>query len=248
MGSLEQAVVVVTGASRGIGRAIAEELGFAGAKVVVNYIKSKDAAEVLVSRLQQGGTESLAIQADVSDPLQAVRLIEETIQRLSRIDVLVNNAGINLDHSIKKLTTEEWDRVIADDLSSCFYTVKAALPYFLQQKSGKIINISSMNGEVASFGQANYTAAKAGIIGFTRTAALELAHSNVTVNAVCPGYIATEMFESIPEKSKEAIIARIPLGRPGRPDEVARGVRYLIVDGEYITGTTLDINGGAFMH
>jgi acetoacetyl-CoA reductase len=132
-----------------------------------------------------------------------------------------------------------------DDLSSCFYTVKAALPYFLQQKSGKI---SSMNGEVGSFGQANYTAAKAGIIGFTRTAALELAHSNITVNAVCPGYIATEMFESIPEKTKEAIIARIPLGRPGSPEEVARGVRYLIVDGDYITGATLDINGGAFMH
>ena len=248
MGSLEQAVVVVTGASRGIGRAIAEELGFAGAKVVVNYVKSKDAAEDLVTMLQQSGKESIAIQADVSDPQQAARLIEETIQRFSRIDVLVNNAGINLDHSIKKLTTEEWDKVIVDDLSSCFYTVKAALPYFLQQKSGKIINLSSMNGEVGSFGQANYTAAKAGIIGFTRTAALELAHSNSTVNAACPGYIATEMFESIPEKTKEAIIARIPLGRPGSPEEVARGVRYLIVDGDYITGATLDINGGAFMH
>lgn len=179
MGSLEQAVIVVTGASRGIGRAIAEELGFAGAKVVVNYVQSKDAAEDLVTRLQQSGTESIAIQADVSDPQQAARLIEETVQRFSRIDVLVNNAGI---------------------------------------------------------------------IGFTRTAALELAHSNITVNAVCPGYIATEMYESIPEKTKEAIIARIPLGRPGRPEEVARGVRYLIVDGDYITGTTLDINGGAFMH
>lgn len=248
MGSLQGAVVVVTGASRGIGHAIAEELGLSGAKVVVNYVKSKVAADDLVNTLEQSGTESIAIQADVSDPQQATRLIEETIQRFGRIDVLVNNAGINLDHSIKKLTIEEWDRVITDDLSSCFYTVKAALPYFLEQKSGKIINISSMNGEVASFGQANYTAAKAGIIGFTRTVALELAHSNITVNAVCPGYIETEMYESIPEKTKEAIVARIPLGRPGRPAEVARGVRYLIVDGDYITGATLDINGGAFMH
>jgi len=247
MGSLEGAVVVVTGAARGIGHAIAEELGLAGAKVVVNYAKSKEAAEELVTRLQQSGTESIANQADVSDPEQAARLIEETIQRFGRIDVLVNNAGINVDRSMKNLSTDDWNKVIQNDLNGSFYTVKAALPYFMQQKSGKIINISSMNGQVASFGQANYTAAKAGIIGFTKTAALELARSNVTVNAICPGYIATEMYETIPEKTKEAIIARIPLGRAGTPQDIARGVRYLIVDGDYITGATLNINGGAFM-
>ena len=247
MGSLEGSVVVVTGAARGIGRAIAEELGSAGAKVVVNYAKSKDAAEDLVTRLQQSGTESIAIQADISDPQQAAGLIEETIQRFGRIDVLVNNAGINLDRSMKNLSTDDWNKVIQNDLNGCFYTVKAALPYFMQQKSGKIINISSMNGQIASFGQANYAAAKAGIIGFTKTAALELARSNVTVNAICPGYIETEMYKTIPEQTKEAIIARIPLGRPGRPEEIARGVRYLIVDGDYITGATLNINGGAFM-
>jgi len=247
MGSLEGAVVVVTGAARGIGHAIAEELGLAGAKVVVNYTKSKEAAEELVTRLQQSGTESIAIQADVSDPEQAARLIEETFQRFGRIDVLVNNAGINVDRSMKNLSTDDWNKVIQNDLNGSFYTVKAALPYFMQQKSGKIINISSMNGQVASFGQANYTAAKAGIIGFTKTAALELARSNVTVNAICPGYIATEMYETIPEKTKEAIIARIPLGRAGTPQDIARGVRYLIVDGDYITGATLNINGGAFM-
>jgi len=247
MGSLEGAVVVVTGAARGIGHAIAEELGLAGAKVVVNYTKSKEAAEELVTRLQQSGTESIAIQADVSDPEQADRLIEETFKRFGRIDVLVNNAGINVDRSMKNLSTDDWNKVIQNDLNGSFYTVKAALPYFMQQKSGKIINISSMNGQVASFGQANYTAAKAGIIGFTKTAALELARSNVTVNAICPGYIATEMYETIPEKTKEAIIARIPLGRAGTPQDIARGVRYLIVDGDYITGATLNINGGAFM-
>jgi len=247
MGSLEGAVVVVTGAARGIGRAIAEELGLAGAKVVVNYVKSKEAAEELATRLQQSGTESIAIQADVSDPEQATRLIEETIQRFGRIDVLVNNAGINVDRSMKNLSMDDWNKVIQNDLNGSFYTVKAALPYFMQQKSGKIINISSMNGQVASFGQANYTAAKAGIIGFTKTAALELARSNVTVNAICPGFIGTEMWDGMPDKVKDAVLARIPLGRVGTPQEVARAVRYLIVDGDYITGATLNINGGAFM-
>jgi acetoacetyl-CoA reductase len=247
MGSLEGAVIVVTGAARGIGHAIAEELGLAGAKVIVNYAKSKEAAEDLVVKLQQRGTESIAIQADISDPQQAYRLIEETIQRFRRIDVLVNNAGINIDRSMKNLSVEDWSKVIQNDLSGSFYTVKAALPYFMQQKSGKIINISSMNGQVASFGQANYSAAKAGIIGFTKTAALELARSNVTVNAVCPGFIETEMWDGMPEKVKDAVLARIPLGRVGTPLEVARAVRYLIVDGDYITGATLNINGGAFM-
>jgi acetoacetyl-CoA reductase len=248
MGSLEGAVVIVTGASRGIGHAIAEELGQARAKVVVNYSKSKGPAEDLVATLQRSGSpESVAIQADVSDPEQAARLIEETIQRFGRIDVLVNNAGINIDRSMKNLSIEDWSKVIQNDLSGSFYTLKAALPYFTQQKSGKIINISSMNGQIASFGQANYSAAKAGVIGFTRTAALELARSNVTVNAVCPGFIGTEMWDGMPDKVKEAVLARIPLGRVGTPQEVARAIRYLIVDGDYITGATLNINGGAFM-
>jgi len=248
MGSLEGAVVVVTGSSRGIGRAIAEELGSAGAKVVVNYAKSKEAAEDLVAKLQQSGTsESVAIQADVSDPEQAARLIEETIQRFGRIDVLVNNAAINIDRTMKNLSTDEWDTVIKADLNSYFYTVRAALPHFMQQKSGTIINISSMNALMGSFGQANYTAAKAGILGFTKTAALELARYNVTVNAICPGYVATEMYQAIPDKTKEAILARIPLGRAGTPQEVAHAVRYLIVDGDYYTGETLNMNGGAYM-
>src|SRR5437667_3415495 len=247
MGTIKGAVVVVTGAGRGIGRAIAEELGHEGARVVVNYAKSKEAAEDLVARLQEDGLEALAVQADVSDVAQATRLIEEAVKRFGRIDVLVNNAGINIDRSLKNLAAEEWNKVIQVDLNSYFYTVKAALFYFMEQKSGKIINISSMNGQAGSFGQANYSAAKAGIIGFTKTAALELARLNVTVNAICPGYIATEMFETIPEKQKEAILARIPLGRPGTTREVARAVRYLIVDGDYYTGETLSMNGGAYM-
>ncbi len=248
MATLEDAVVVVTGASRGIGHAVAEELGQGGAKVVVNYVRSKGLAEELAAKLQQNGSpQAVAIQADVSDPEQAARLIEETIQRFGRIDVLVNNAGINIDRTMKNLSVEDWNKVIQNDLSGTFYTVKAALPYFMQQKSGKIINISSVNGQIASFGQANYSAAKAGIIGFTRTAALELARSNVTVNAICPGFISTEMWEGMPDKVKETVLARIPLGRVGTSHEVARAVRYLIVDGDYITGTTLNINGGLYM-
>jgi len=247
MGSLDGAVVVITGSSRGIGRAIAEELGQAGTRVIVNYHQSSEAAEVVVSRLKQSGSEAVAIRADVSDPEQAANLIEETFQLFGRIDVLVNNAAINTDRTMKNLSTDDWDTVINADLSSYFYTVRAALPHFIQQKSGKIINISSMNAESGSFGQANYSAAKAGIIGFTKTAALELARYNVTVNAICPGYIATEMFEVVPEKTKEAILARIPLGRAGTPQEVARAVRYLIVDGDYFTGETHNMNGGAYM-
>src|SRR5947209_4392524 len=248
MGTIDGAVVVVTGGARGIGRAIAEELGREGARVVVNYAKSKEAAEDLVAQLQQNGSPgAVAIQADVSDATQAAKLIEETLQQFGRIDVLVNNAGINVDRSLKNLTPEDWDKVIKNDLSSYFYTTKAALPHFTQQKSGKIINISSVIGQMGNFGQANYAAAKAGIIGFTKTAALELARSNVTVNAICPGFIATEMFEAIPEKPKEAILARIPLGRAGKPQEVARAVRYLIVDGDYITGESLNINGGLYL-
>jgi len=247
LGSLEGAVVVITGSSRGIGRAIAEDLGQAGAKVIVNYHQSREAAEDVVARLKQSGSESVAIRADVSDPMQAARLIEETLQLFGRIDVLVNNAAINIDRTLKNLSTDDWDTVIKADLSSYFYTVRAAIPYFIQQKSGKIINISSMNAELGNFGQANYTAAKAGIIGFTKTAAIELARYNVTVNAICPGYIATEMYDAIPEKTKQAILARIPLGRAGTPHEVARAVRYLIVDGDYYTGETLNMNGGAYM-
>jgi acetoacetyl-CoA reductase len=247
MATLEGAVVVVTGAGRGIGRAIAEVLGQGGAKVVVNYSQSKGPAEDLVASLKQSGSpESVAIQADVSDPAQAARLIEETVKQFGRIDVLVNNAGINIDRTMKNLATDDWDKVIQVNLNAYFYTVKAAVPYFLQQKSGKIINISSVTAWRGMFGQTNYAAAKAGIIGFNRSAALELARYNVTANVVAPGYTRTEMYESIPEKTKEGILAQIPLGRVCEPEEVARAVRYLIVDGDYMTGTTLNISGGLY--
>src|SRR5260370_21478788 len=199
MTTLEGAVVVVTGAGRGIGSAIAEELGQGGARVVVNYALSREAAEELNRKLMEHGwPQALALQADVADAAEASRLIEETVNQFGRIDVLVNNAGINIDRSMKNLSVEDWNTVIQVDLNSYFYTVKAALPYFLKQNSGKIINISSFVGQAGNFGQANYAAAKSGIIGFTKTAALELARNNVTVNAGCPGFIETEMFAHIP--------------------------------------------------
>lgn len=248
MATLDGAVVVVTGAARGIGHAIAEELGHSGAKLVINYVHHREAAEDLATTLSSPGLPgALALQADVSDPAQAASLIEHTIERFGRIDVLVNNAVINIDRTLKKMSIADWNTVIQTDLNGYFYTVKAAEPYFIQQESGTIINISSFVCEMGNFGQANYAAAKAGIIGFTKVAALELARYHVTVNAVCPGFIETDMFGGVPAEVKEALLKKIPLGRIGHPQEIARAVRYLIVDGEYITGQTININGGIYM-
>lgn len=248
MQTLKGAVVVVTGAGRGIGRAVAEELGRDGARLVVNYSHSKEQAEQLATQLrEQGASAAVAIQADVSDHAQAVNLVEEAIRQFDRVDVLVNNAGINIDRALKNLTWEDWEQVVQTDLNSYFYTVKAALPYFMGQDDGRIINISSFVGQMGNFGQANYAAAKAGIIGFTKTAALELARYHVTVNAICPGFIETDMFAGVPDSAKDKIVQRIPLGRVGTPQEVARAVRFLIEDGAYITGQTLNINGGIYM-
>ena len=249
MRNLENAVVVVTGASRGIGRAIAEELGSGGANVVVNYFHHKDEADEVVEYLMQHGSPAaVAMQADVSHPEEAARLIEDTIKQFDRIDVLVNNEGINVDRALKAMTVEDWERVIQTDLNSYFYTLKAALPYFMQQKSGTILNISSLTGQMGNYGQANYGAAKAGIIGFTKTAALELARYNVTVNALSLGAIDTpHMWSQVAQEIKDGIAKRIPLGRFGTPQEVALAARFLIVDASYCTGTTIQINGGMYM-
>jgi acetoacetyl-CoA reductase len=249
MRNLENAVVVVTGASRGIGSAIAEELGKGGAKVVVNYLHSKDMAdEVVEGLLKNGASAAVAIQADVSHADQAAQLIEDTIKQFDRIDVLVNNAGINIDRALRKMSVEDWDTVIQADLNSYFYTIKAALPYFMQQQSGTILNISSTTAQMGNQGQANYGAAKEGIIGFSKTAALELARYNVTINTLCLGAIDTpHMWSKVPQEYKDGVLKRIPLGRFGTPQEVALAARFLIVDATYCTGTTIQINGGIYM-
>ncbi len=249
MSTLKDAVVVVTGASMGIGRAIAEELGKDGAKVVVNYFHHKDEAdEVVEGLLKNGASAAVAIQADVSDPAQATQLIEATFAQFGRIDVLVNNAGINIDRALRKMSVEDWDTVIQTDLNSYFYTIKAALPHFMEQQSGTILNISSTTGQVGVHGQANYGAAKEGILGFSRTAAIELAHYNVRINTLCLGAIDTpHMWSKVPQEYKDAVMKRIPLGRFGTPEEVALAARFLIVDATYCTGTTIQINGGIYM-
>jgi acetoacetyl-CoA reductase len=247
MAQLEGAVVVVTGAGRGIGRAIAEELGAGGAHLVVNYATSAGPAEEVVAGLRATGRRAIAVRANVADAAQASELIAAAIAEFGHLDVLVNNAGVTVDRTLKNLTIDDWNAVVQTNLNGYFYTLKAALPHFMEQKSGKIIQVSSFVGKMGNFGQANYAAAKAGIIGLTKTAALELARFNVTANAVCPGFTETEMYTKVPDHVKEQIIKRIPLGRVGTAQEVARAVRFLIVDGDYITGSALDINGGIYM-
>ena len=247
MADLQGAVVVVTGASRGLGRAIAEELGSAGAKVVVNYSRSKEPAEEVAKKVEQAGGEAAVVQADVSDAEQAQKLIDETVEKFGRVDVLVNNAGITQDRTLKKMSVEDWDKVVYVDLNSCYYTVHAALPHMTEQESGKIVNISSFVGEAGNVGQANYAAAKAGLLGFTKTAALELARYGITVNAICPGFIGTDMVNAIPEDVQEKLLKTIPLRRFGQPEEIAKAVRYVVEHGDYMTGSTLDINGGVYM-
>jgi acetoacetyl-CoA reductase len=247
VGTLKEAVVVVTGASRGLGKAIAEELASGGAKVVVNYSRSKEPAEELVDQISESGGEAIAVQADVSDAEQAQNLIDHAIGRFNRIDILINNAGINIDRTLRKLSVDDWDKVIQVDLNSAFYTVHAVLPHMTDQGGGKIINMSSFVGEAGNIGQANYSAAKAGLLGFTKTAAQELARFGITVNAICPGFIETDMVANIPEEAQQKLRKQVPLGRFGKPEEVARAVRYLVEDGDYITGQSIDINGGIYI-
>jgi acetoacetyl-CoA reductase len=247
VGTLKEAVAVVTGASRGLGKAIAEELAGGGAKVVVNYSRSKEPAEEVVEQISERGGEAIAVQADVSDAEQAQKLIDQALERFNRVDVLINNAGINIDRTLRKLSVDDWDKVIQVDLNSAFYTVHAVLPHMTDQGGGKIINMSSFVGEAGNIGQANYSAAKAGLLGFTKTAAQELARFGITVNAICPGFIETDMVANIPEEAQQKLRKQVPLGRFGKPEEVAKAVRYLIEDGDYITGQSIDINGGIYI-
>jgi NAD(P)-dependent dehydrogenase (short-subunit alcohol dehydrogenase family) len=249
LGSLEGTVALVTGASRGLGAAIAEELGRREAKVVVNYSGSQEPAEEVAAEISEtrGGAEAVAVQADVADPEDAKRLVDETAKHFGRIDILVNNAGINVDRTLKRLSLEDWYKVLQVDLNGCFHTVHAALPYMIEQEYGRIVNMSSFVGEAGNVGQANYAAAKSGLFGFTKTAALELARYDITVNAISPGFIETEMVAAIPENAKQKILEHIPLGRLGKPEDIAKAVRYVVEDADYMTGNILDINGGVYM-
>jgi acetoacetyl-CoA reductase len=247
MTNLNGKVAIVTGGSRGIGAAISMELARQGVKVVLNFVSREEIAEKMVADINEIGGEAYAIRADVSNTEEAAHLVQEAIDHFGRVDILVNNAGITRDSTFKKLSSEDWRKVIDVNLNSVYNTTSVALPYLLESDAGRIINISSIIGQAGGFGQTNYAAAKAGLIGYTKSLALELAKSNVTVNAICPGFIGTEMVQAIPEKVLAGIVEKVPQKRLGKPEEVARGVAFLCSDGAYITGQQLNINGGLYM-
>ncbi len=239
-------VILVTGGSRGIGSAISMEMGTIENIIVVNYNHNKDHADKVVYDIKSNGGQALAIQANISLLDDCKRLFEEIHEKLGNVDVLINNAGITRDKSFKKMELEEWNTVIDTNLSSAYNTTKLALPSMLENKFGRIINISSVIGQSGGFGQTNYAAAKAGLIGFSKSLALETAKYGVTVNTICPGFIGTDMVNAMPSEVLNNIISKIPVNRLGIPSEIAKGVRYLS-ESAYITGQSLNINGGLYM-
>ena len=243
---LADKVVIVTGGSRGIGRATALALATEGAKVVVNYARSSNAADEVVTEITAAGGEAIAIGADVSQAEEVDSLIKQTLNKFSRIDILVNNAGITRDTLLMRMKPEDWQAVINLNLTGVFLCTKAVTRTMLKQKSGRIINITSVAGQMGNPGQANYSAAKAGVIGFTKTVAKELASRGITVNAVAPGFITTDMTE---DTKSEDIIKFIPLGRYGKPEEIAGMIRFLAADpaAAYITGQVFNVDGGMVM-
>jgi len=243
---LQDKVAIVTGASRGIGRAIALELASQGAKLVVNYASSSSAAEKVVAEIIAAGGEAISLQADVSQAEQVDILINSSLEKFKRIDVLVNNAGITRDSLLLRMKPEDWQAVINLNLTGVFLCTRAVSKILLKQKSGRIINITSVAGQIGNPGQANYSAAKAGVIGLTKSVAKELASRGITVNAVAPGFIATDMTNDLPADS---ILPHIPLGRYGQPEEIAGMVRFLAADpaAAYITGQVFNVDGGMVM-
>ncbi|MFB3916514.1 MAG: 3-oxoacyl-[acyl-carrier-protein] reductase [Terriglobales bacterium] len=245
--SLTGKVALVTGASRGIGRAIAIELARRGAAVAINFRADTVHAQAVAEEIEQLGGECMLIQGNVAQKEEAHRIVKEVLDKWQRLDILVNNAGITRDRSLRKMTDEDWAEVIAVNLNGTFYCTSAALPAMMNQKFGRIINISSVVGQAGAFGQANYSASKGGIIAFTKTLALEMAKYNITANAIAPGYTSTEMVAAIPEEVAAKIKSKIPLGRFAEPEEVAKAAVFLAADADYITGQELNVNGGVYM-
>ena len=244
----ERQVVIVTGASRGIGRAVAVRFARDGAAVIVNYRGSEAAAQETVQAVTEAGGQATLVQGDVSNRDDAERLIEAAVTEHGRIDVLVNNAGITRDQLLMRMTDDDWDAVLDTNLKGAFHTTRAALRPMLRKRSGRIVNIASVVGLIGNAGQANYAAAKAGLIGFTKATAREVASRSITVNAVAPGYIATDMTDAIMDKMKEKILEQVPMGRLGTPEDVAAAVAFLASPAAaYMTGTVLTVDGGMVM-
>lgn len=246
--SLEGRVAIVTGSSRGIGRTIAKELALRGAAVVVNYHKSAAAADEVVSDIQSAGGQAQVLQADVSDFKEAQGLIKFAIETFEGLDILVNNAGITRDKLIMMMTEEDWDVVQATNLKSAFNCSKPAVRYMMRKRYGRIINITSIAGQMGNPGQTNYSASKAGQIGFTKALAREVGSRNITVNAIAAGYVETDIWAGVPDEAREAILSMIPLERKGETQEIADAVAFLASDqASYITGQVIGIDGGITM-
>ncbi|HDD6970503.1 TPA: 3-oxoacyl-[acyl-carrier-protein] reductase [Staphylococcus aureus] len=239
---------LVTGASRGIGRSIALQLAEEGYNVAVNYAGSKEKAEAVVEEIKAKGVDIFAIQANVADADEVKAMIKEVVSQFGSLDVLVNNAGITRDNLLMRMKEQEWDDVIDTNLKGVFNCIQKATPQMLRQRSGAIINLSSVVGAVGNPGQANYVATKAGVIGLTKSAARELASRGITVNAVAPGFIVSDMTDALSDELKEQMLTQIPLARFGQDTDIANTVAFLASDkAKYITGQTIHVNGGMYM-
>jgi len=245
---LEGKAALVTGASRGIGRAIAISLAEAGADVAVNYSGSEQAAEEVVRHIESLGRRAFKVKADVASSAQVEEMVKQVLDQFGKLDILVNNAGITRDNLIMRMKEEEFDQVMNTNLKGVFNCIKAVTRPMMKQRSGKIINISSVVGVLGNAGQANYVAAKAGVIGLTKSAARELASRNIAVNAVAPGFIETDMTDKLTAEQREQMLQQIPAARLGKPEDIARVVRFLASDdAAYMTGQTIHVDGGMYM-
>lgn len=244
----EQRVAIVTGGARGIGAGITTALAKAGVHVAVGYSSNSQAAEDLKGKLEAEGASISVHQGNVGEPDDCARVVKEVLDARGRVDYLVNNAGITVDKTVRKLTVDDWHAVLRINLSGAFYMTKNVIDHMVGNEFGRIVNISSVIGQTGSVGQANYASSKAGLIGFSKSLAQEVAAKGVTVNCVAPGFIETEMVAAVPEKALEKIVAKIPMKRLGQADEIARAVSFLVDDkAGYITGSVIAVNGGLDM-
>jgi len=245
---LDGKVALVTGASRGIGRAIALKLASEGAKVAINYAGSTEKAEAVKAEIEAAGGEAMLCQADVSSGEAVAAMVDSVVERFGRIDILVNNAGITRDGLLARMKDEDFHAVLKTNLGGVYACTKAVTKLMMKQRSGRIVNMASVVGLMGNAGQSNYAAAKAGVIGFSKSMAKELASRGITVNMVAPGFIATDMTAAMTDKAREATLAGIPLGRAGQPEDVANAVCFLVSDSaSYITGQVVNVDGGMVM-